>query len=144
EARKADEFAREHGSRGDRPNLLLQEPERGNLVLLVECGMGPEKYAAGAEEELARFRPRWHPASRAQVWLDGKLVGPTWMLADVDYQARTRGGTEMEGIRKGKAVFKSVARAAGVGAIVLAAGDDSRKGARDKALAGVGLLVLSA
>jgi hypothetical protein len=144
EARQANDFAREHGSRGDAPNPLLDQPLAGNVVLLVECGLGPEKYADGSEHELARFRPRWHPAVRAQVWLDGELRGPTWILTDVDYQARTRGGTEMEGIRKGKAVLKSVTRAAGIGAIWLAAGDDSYAGSRDKALAGLGLLLFSA
>ena len=33
------------------------------------------------------------------------LLGETAILCDVDYQARTLGGTEMEGIRAGKAVF---------------------------------------
>ncbi|MEQ1633851.1 MAG: hypothetical protein ABL997_15830 [Planctomycetota bacterium] len=144
EAVTADAFARTHGSRGDSDNPLLTSPAAGNLVILAEIGMGPEKYAAGDEEELARFRPRWHAAYRAQVWIDDELRGPTYMLVDVDYQARTRGGTEMEGIRKGKAVLKSVTRAAGVGALILAAGDDSRQGSRDKALVGAGLLVLSA
>jgi tetratricopeptide (TPR) repeat protein len=144
EARTADEFSREHGSRGDSPNPLLQDPERGNLMVLCECGMGPEKYAAGDQGELARFRPRWHPAARAQAWLDGKLIGPGYMLVDVDYQARTRGGTEMEGIRKGKAVFKTATAVAGVTALALAAGDHSNAGARDKAIAGFGLLLLSA
>ncbi len=144
EARKANEFCLTHGSRGDAGNPLLQNPERGNLVLLFDCGMGPEKYAAGAEQELARFRPRWHPAVRAQVVLDGRLHGPSYTLVDVDYQARTRGGTEMEGIRQGKAVFKSVSRTAGIGALILASGDDSRSGRRDKAIVGGALLLASA
>lgn len=144
EAVAADEFARAHGARTDEHNPIFADPGAGNLILLAECGMGPEKYAAGEEEELARFRPRWSPAVRAQVWIDDELVGPTAILVDVDYQARTRGGTEMEGIREGKAVLKSVTRTAGVAALVLAANDDSRKGARDKAIAGVGLLLLSA
>lgn len=144
EAQKADAFALGHGSRGDQGNPLLANPTSGNLVVVAEVGMGPEKFAAGNEGELARFRPRWSAAHRAQVWIDGKLRGPTWMLADVDYQARTRGGSEMEGIRQGKAVFKSVSRAAGIGALYLAAGDSSSAGARDKALVGAGLLVLSA
>ena len=144
EAQKADAFALGHGSRGDQGNPLLANPTSGNLVVVAEVGMGPEKFAAGNEGELARFRPRWSAAHRAQVWIDGKLCGPTWTLADVDYQARTRGGSEMEGIRQGKAVFKSVSRAAGIGALYLAAGDSSSAGARDKALVGAGLLVLSA
>lgn len=144
EAQKADAFALSHGSRGDQGNPLLTNPNAGNLVVVAELGMGPEKFAAGNEGELARFRPRWSAAHRAQVWIDGQLRGPTWMLTDVDYQARTRGGSEMEGIRQGKAVFKSVSRAAGIGALYLAAGDSSSAGARDKALVGAGLLVLSA
>ena len=143
EAVTADEFARTHGSRGEVGNPLLTSPNAGNLVILAEIGMGPEKFAAGDEEELARFRPRLHAAQRAQIWIDDELRGPTWTLVDVDYQARTRGGTEMEGIRKGKAVLKSVTRAAGVGALILAAGDESRAGSRDKALVGAGLLLLS-
>src|SRR5690606_17008054 len=62
EAREAATFAGAHGARTHVPNPLLEEPAQGNLVLLVECGMGPEKFATGAERELARFRPRWHPA----------------------------------------------------------------------------------
>ncbi len=144
ETQQADAFARQHGSRGQERNPLIQDPLAGNLVLLAEVGLGPEKYAAGKEQELARFRPRWHAARRAQIWIDGELRGPTFMLADVDYQAQTRGGTEMEGIRRGKAVFKSVARTAGTTALILAAGDESRAGSRDKALIGAGLLVVSA
>ncbi len=144
EAKQADVFSRGHGSRGEVGNPLLASPLGGNLVVLAEVGMGPEKFAAGGEGELARFRPRWSDAHHAQVWIDGESRGPTWTLADVDYQARTRGGTEMEGIRQGKAVFKSVTRAAGIGALYLAAGDSSSTGARDKALVGAGLLVLAA
>jgi hypothetical protein len=81
---------------------------------------------------------------RAQITVDGHLAGPALILVDVDYQARTRGGTEMEGIREGKAVFKSTTRAAGVTLLALAAGDDSHAGSRDKAAVGLGLLLLSA
>lgn len=144
EASRANDFSLQHGARGESKNPLLDEPNNGNLLLLFECGMGPEKYAAGKEGELARFRPRWYPAVRAQVLLDGNLAGPSSLLVDVDYQARTLGGTEMEGIRKGKAVFKSVTRAAAIGAVILAAGDDSRAGARDKLIVAGGLLLLSA
>jgi hypothetical protein len=144
EARTAHEFALQHGSRGELPNAVLDSPKAGNLLLLVECGLGPEKYADGQEQELARFRPSSHPAARAQVFLDDRAAGHTQILTDVDYQARTRGGTEMEGIRKGKAVLKSTLRAAGVGALVWAANDDSHAGARDKWLVGMGLLLASA
>lgn len=142
EARKANEFAISHGSRGARDNPVLARPATGNLVCLVEIGMGPEKYAAGDQGELARFRPRWHPAHRAQILLDGNLLGTTSILADVDYQARTRGGTEMEGIRQGKAVFKTASGLAG--AILLGHGiNDRGAGRRDALIAGGSLLLLS-
>ncbi|MGE3171396.1 MAG: hypothetical protein AB7O97_02145 [Planctomycetota bacterium] len=141
EARDADAFARAHGSRGERGNPLLAEPAAGNLVVFAEVGMGPEKVAVGDEQELARFRARLHPAVRAQVWVDGRLRGPTWTLVDVDYQARTRGGTEMEGIRKGKAVFKAATRAAGIGVLVLG---DERRHSAGRTATGLGLLLLSA
>jgi hypothetical protein len=141
EARKANAFMVAHGSRGVSPNPVLENPGGGNLVVLVEVGMGPEKYAAGDDGELARFRPRYFPAVRAQVFLDGNFAGRTQVLVDVDYQARTRGGTEMEGIRKGKAVLKSVSTGAGL-VLLGAAANDHGAGARDKAIIGGGLLLL--
>lgn len=144
EARDANQFCIEHGSRGSRENPLLENPAHGNLVLLVECGMGPEKYAAGSERELARFRSPWHPAVSARVSLGERVLGTTSVLSDVHYQARTRGGTEMEGIRQGKAVFKSVARVAGQTALIMGALDDSDKGRRDKLIVGGALLIASA
>lgn len=114
EAVAADAFAQQHTARGDAMVPALREPERGNLVLLFECGLGPEKYAAGRHDELARFKSRFHPAVRAQATVDGRPVGSSAILLDVDYQARTLGGTEMEGIREGKAVFKTASLVSGV------------------------------
>ncbi len=143
EARKADEFSRKNGSRGSVPNALLDDPGRGNLVCLVEVGLGPEKYASGSQNELARFRPRWHPAHGARLFLDGRELPPPAVLADVDYQARTRGGTEMDGIRGGKAVFKT---AAAVGGVVALSQSVDRRGRINEGAAIVGgsLLLLSA
>lgn len=141
EADRAHAFAIDHGARGERGNPVLAGRDAGNLVVLVECGMGPEKYATGAQGELARFRPRWHPAARARVWLDERALGETSLLCDVDYQARTLGGTEMEGIRKGKAVFKSAATVAGA-VLLHQAMKDRGDSARTQAIVGGGLLLL--
>jgi hypothetical protein len=143
EARQAHAFAVQHGARGE-PNVpLLAEPSRGALVVLAECGMGPEKYGDGGQEELARFRSRAHPAVRARVSLDGRPVGPTALLVDVDYQARTLGGTAMEGIRKGKAVFKSAATVAGIVLLdqAVRAGRRHREAAQTQAIVGGALLL---
>jgi hypothetical protein len=141
EADKANAFAIDHGARGDRDNPVLTGRDAGNLVLLVECGMGPEKYATGAQGELARFRPRWHPAARARIELDGRFLGTTSILCDVDYQARTLGGTEMEGIREGKAVFKTASTVAGA-VLLHQALKDRGDSARTQAIVGGGLLLL--
>lgn len=144
EAQKANTFAMQHGSRGDGGQRVLGDPGHGNLVLLVECGMGPEKFAGGSMGELACFRPRWQAAQRCVVTLDGRPLGETVVLCDVDYQATTRGGTVMEGIRKGKAVFKVGSIVAGEVLLQVAAADARRN--RDRAAAtavvGGGLLLL--
>jgi tetratricopeptide (TPR) repeat protein len=140
EATTANAFAVEHGALGDADNKLLADPERGNLVLVFECGMGPEKYADGLQHELARFRPRQHPAVAARVSLDGVSLGKAELLLDVDYQARTLGGTAMQGIRQGKAVFKTASTAAGIVLLDKASHEDGDK-ARTQALIGGGLLL---
>lgn len=113
EARTAHAFAIAHGARGAPDDPVLADPGRGNLVLILECGMGPEKYPDGHQDELARFRPRPHPAVAARASLDGRDLGTASLMLDVDYQATTLGGTAMEGIRKGKAVFKTGSTVAG-------------------------------
>ncbi|MDO8349427.1 MAG: hypothetical protein Q7T30_04265 [Planctomycetota bacterium] len=140
EAREANTFAMQHGSRGDASAAVLGRPGDGNLVLLVECGMGPAKVARGDLGELARFESRWHPADRARIRVDGAVLGETVVLADLDYQARTLGGTEMEGIRKGKAVFKKSALIAGT-ALLHVAARDRGDSARTNAIAGAGLIL---
>ena len=142
EAEQAHAFALRHGARGEPRPAVLAEPTRGNLVLLFECGMGPEKYGDGGQEELARFRPRYHPAVGARATIDGRALGAATLLCDVDYQARTLGGTEMEGIRQGKAVFKT---ASAIGGVVLLdqAMRDRGDSARTQAIAGGALLLAS-
>ncbi len=142
EAATAHAFALEHGARGEPGPAWLVDPGAGNVVLLVECGLGPEKYADGAQDELARFRTREQDAVGARVRVGGRDLGAPAIVVDVDYQARTLGGTAMEGIRKGKAVFKTGAAVAGVVLLDQAARD--RGHSRDaQAIAGGALLVAS-
>lgn len=142
EAEIAHSFALQHGSRGEPRPPVIAMPGRGNLVLLFECGLGPEKYADGSQGELARFRPQPHPAAFARAALAGKPLGRSTILVDVDYQAATRGGTAMEGIREGKAVFKTGAAVAGI--VLL---DQAARGhgdtARTQAIVGGALLLAS-
>lgn len=142
EAESAHSFALQHGSRGEPRPPVIAQPARGNVVLLFECGMGPEKFADGGNEELARFRPRPHPAVRGSAAVAGRPLGSSTILVDVDYQARTLGGVAMEGIRQGKAVFKTGAAIAGIVLLDQASRDhgDSR---RTQAIVGGALLLAS-
>ncbi len=141
EAKQADEFARLNGSRGDAAARILDRPAAGNLVLLVECGLGPEKYSDGAQGELARFRPRASSIATVRARLGDRDLGEGAVLADLYYQAVTRGGTEMEGIRQGKAVLKTVSTVSGI-VLLESAADDHGNSARNKAIAGGVLLLL--
>ena len=148
EARVANDFAIAHASRGEANNLLLADPSKGNLVILLPIGLGPEKFADGRQGELARFRPQRHPAASARVLLGQEDLGHPTILSDVDYQAATLGGSVMEGIRKGKAVFKSSTRVAGEILVTNGLRKRNRRGNNDAAdaqlVAGGALLVVSA
>lgn len=146
EARAANRFAVEHGSRGDADAPMLEDPARGNLVLLLPIGLGPEKYGDGSEQQLARFRAQHHPAVAAVASVDGEALGRSTTLSDIVYQARTLGGTVMEGIREGKAVFRRSSRIAGAVLLDQALRNSRRDSERARAQAVVGgaLLVLSA
>lgn len=144
EARTAHEFALAHGARGRADPEVLAEPERGNLVVLLPTGLGPLKYGDGSQDELARFRPQDHPAAAAELYVDGESVGRSAILCDVYYQAVTLGGTEMEGIRKGKAVLKTSTTIAGGVLLSQAVKNRNRNSdaARAQAIAGGVLLAV--
>jgi hypothetical protein len=142
EARNARAFAVRNGARGSSAPAILDDPGAGNLIVLAEFDLGPAKVQGGEHGEYAVVAPRevWH--DRAEVFVDGASVGEPMLLVDLDYQARTRGGREMAGIREGKAVFKDVTETAGT--VLLYAGMlDRDRGARDKLLAGGALLLAS-
>lgn len=142
EARQARAFAVQHGARGASSSDILTDPSRGNLIVLAELGLGPRKVAGGPQGSLAIILPREVTVSDAEVFVDGESAGRTTLLADIDYQAQTRGGQAMEGIREGKAVLKEVTGVAGV--VLLNEGlNDSGAGGRDKAIAGGVLMLLS-
>ncbi|MBL8752405.1 MAG: hypothetical protein JNK15_03810 [Planctomycetes bacterium] len=141
EAAQAHSFALGHGARGDAGAAPIATPRAGNVVLVCECGMGPEKYGDGAQEELARFRPRYHPAVKARASVGGRSLGTSTILNDVDYQARTLGGTAMEGIREGKAVFKTASTVAGI-VLLEQASRDRGHSRQAQAITGGALLLL--
>jgi hypothetical protein len=141
EARAARDFAVAHGARGASSAPLLTDPSRGNLIVLAELGLGPRKVAGGPQGSLAVILPREVQVAWAEVFVDGVPADRTTLLADLDYQARTRGGRAMAGIREGKAVLKTAAGIAGTVLVFEGLGD--RGSGRGEQLLAGGILLLA-
>ncbi len=93
---------------------------QANVLLFVEYGRGPQKYAAGQYGEQLHFRTTPSQAVSARLEVAGRTVGlAPW--DDLNYQATTRGGRVMDHILGNKAVFKQGANAAGDVALTAAA-----------------------
>lgn len=80
---------------------LLDDP---GLLLWVEAGQGPMKVATGDYGQLLRIVPRME-GRMPRVTINGHPLRPQY-LDSVTYQALTRGGRQVDGFLKGKAVFK--------------------------------------
>lgn len=142
EAREARRFAVAHGAAGRSTNPVLEDPLAGNLVCLFGLGLGPRKVATGPRGAIAGIEPQPGGAESVKLELSGRYLGRASLLADVDYQASTRAGKAIEGIRKGKAVFKDVAEITGISMLHRALHHDG-SARDDKLMIGAGLLVLS-
>ncbi len=113
---------------------------KANVMLFLDFGHGPQKFATGAYQEQLRFRPG--PPGATSVSL---TVSPqTFVLVPYDdlyIQATTRGGRVVDHILANKAVFKTttsvVGDAAMVSGVALAASDQPEAGA---IVGGIGLL----
>lgn len=142
EALQAREFAISHGARVGWSDSILANPRQGSLICLVDIGIGPIKEVGGPQGHMAVVTPRPSDVESAEFFIDGASVGRSQLLVDLNYQATTRGGESMEGIRKGKAILKT---ATGVGAaILLSEGLDGHSSDRgEKTAIGLGLLAFS-
>ncbi len=111
----SDAFKR---AQSDAKNLKLPEYNpKANLLIFMEFGPGPAKYATGEYAQELRFSVGASPVSQAEVRVDATQfpVAPT---DDVWFQASTRGGRVMDHILGNKAVFKSATDTAGNVALI--------------------------
>ncbi len=102
--------------RGSLPPL---NPE-ANVLVFVEFGRGPRKYAGGEYSERLYFQPGSALARTAVL----QVAGRTLRLGaqdDVSFQATTRGGRMMDDILENKADFKETTDTIGDAALVGAA-----------------------
>ncbi len=101
-------------------NQLLPYDAHGNVLLFVEFGRGPRKYAAGENGELLRFRTEPSRIRSASLSvLEQTVHFLPW--DNLNYQAVTRGGRVMDHVLGNKAVFKKTADTIGDIALVGAA-----------------------
>ena len=90
---------------------------KANVLVFLEFGPGPYKYAAGRYEDELRFGVAPSPVDSAQIVVGSRTntVGP---YDDLYFQATTRGGRVMDHILGNKAVFKKSTDVAGTAAII--------------------------
>jgi hypothetical protein len=91
--------------------------KKANVLMFVEFGPGPRKYATGRYREELRFNVTESPVHTAMIKADGQTItlGP---YDDLGFQATTRGGRVMDHVLANKAVFKGATDAVGNAAIV--------------------------
>lgn len=111
---------------------------KANLMLFVDFGSGPTKYAIGRYHELLMFRHGPTPARVVQVQIDGQTyqVRP---YDDLYFQATTRGGRVMDHILANKASFKEGTDVGGTAALITG-GVLTTSGQREAQYAGLGLV----
>ncbi|HMJ91686.1 MAG TPA: hypothetical protein VK530_17825 [Candidatus Acidoferrum sp.] len=97
--------------------------KKANVLVFLEFGRGPMKYASGARAEQLRFREEPSPVRSVNLRVDSQQY-PLVPYDDLQWQATTRGGREMDHILANKVVFKDVTKgvaiAAGVTSFMLA------------------------
>lgn len=116
--------------------------KKANVLMFVEFGPGPHKYATGRYREELRFNVTDSPDHTAIIRVDNGesiTLGP---YDDLGFQATTRGGRVMDHVLANKAVFKTATDVAGTTAIV--AGADTAMLSRNQTGAEVGLGLLAA
>ncbi len=113
---------------------------KANVMIFLEFGRGPVKWAAGRHEEQLRFRPG-PPGAQSVVLKLGAQKFPLIGYDDLYFQATTRGGREMDHILANKAVFKNAANVIGDAAIISSVAlAGHREGEAALAVAGVAII----
>lgn len=125
-------------------NVRLPPPSpQANVLLFLDFGPGPQKYAAGEYGQQLRFRTVPSPIQSARVKVGGLDV-PVAPSDDVNFQATTRGGRVMDHVLANKAVFKSTTDAVGtvalIGGAIAATSGDSDTRAVGAGIAAAGLV----
>ncbi len=110
---------------------------QANVLVFIEFGTGPEKYATGKYHEELRFRVLPSPARSVAIKLDDQTIqAPAY--DDLGFQATTRGGRVMDHVLGNKAVFKSTTDIAGNVGITAGLATVAATGGRNRTANAVG------
>ena len=135
----SDALARARGN-AKQQNLapLPDYDPKANVLLFVEYGQGPKKYAGGEYGQLLKFFTEKSRVSLAKLTVDGRTVSlPPY--DDINYQATTRGGRLMDHVLGNKAAFKETANTVGDAALIGAVGTAQYGRGKDAGTAALGL-----
>ncbi|HWN94536.1 MAG TPA: hypothetical protein VNT99_05865 [Methylomirabilota bacterium] len=110
----ADEFQR---AKKNTRNTSAPPPyhTKANVMVFMEFGQGPRKYATGAHAEQLRFGEQPSVTRSVNLRL-GSQQFPLMPYDDLQWQATTRGGRVMDHVLANKAVFKNVTAGVAIGA----------------------------
>ena len=122
------------------PHFADPRPTEHNVLVVADLGYAPEKFADGPGGSIARIAPVVSDVESLALSVDGIPAARTAPATDLYVQATTRGEKVIDGIRRGKAVFKTGAHVAGAVAI----NEGIRRDKGGLVAIGVGLLALSA
>jgi len=138
QSRYSFEEAKEHAPK----NLLYDDPAPNdhNVLCVVDVGRGPRKVRTGRYGSIARYVPEPGVAAAVEVRVDGVSQGVSAKATDMLHQAMRRGEKQLDGIRRGKAVFKAVSTTSGV--VMLNRG--ARKNDAGLMIAGAGAILAGA
>jgi hypothetical protein len=109
--------------RAQAASKMWKPPEfspKANLLVFVDYGPGPKKFADGQYAEQLRFSGGKSPVVSARVKVE-EMTGQAVPYDDLYFQATTRGGRVMDHVLGNKAVFKRTTDTAGTAALVTGA-----------------------
>jgi hypothetical protein len=110
----SDEFQRAAKNAHDRSSPPSYY-KKANVLVFLEFGKGPRKYATGAHAEQLRFGEQPGPVRSVNLQLGSQQFALV-PYDDLQWQATTRGGRVMDHVLANKAVFKSATGTAAVAA----------------------------
>ena len=109
-----------------------------NTLLIIPIGRAPYKSRRGKDAQLVTFEGVNIATQPFKLTLDGKSLNsiPISNVADIEFQATTRGGRRMDAILQGKAAFRSTT--VDIGRFITDVGNQTG------GLVGLGLVVIGA